>query len=45
MCFAPALGTYFGFWLAGLRKISACKKYRNENSGTKVQVRLIFQSE
>jgi hypothetical protein len=40
-----ALETYFGFWLAGLNKISAAKNYRNENSGTNVQVRLLFQSE
>jgi hypothetical protein len=45
MCFAPALGSYFGIWHGRLKKISAVKNYRNENSGTKVQVRLLFQSE
>ena len=36
-----SLSTYFGFWLAGLNKISAGKNYRNENSGTNVRVRLL----
>jgi len=35
---ATALWTYFGIWLARVKKIYATDNKRNENSGTNVQV-------
>jgi len=45
MCFALCPKDLFWHLARRLRKISAVNQYRNENSGTKVRVRLIFQSE